>query len=381
MQTYDHIVVGLGTTGAFTCRTLASRGRKVLGLDTHSPPHHFGSHHGQSRSIRRAYLEGTSYVPMVLRAWQLWRQLERDNRQQLLYKTGNLTIGPPEAPALKGFFASAETYQIAYRQLSANETTRLWPVLNLPQHFSAGLEEEAGILRAEKAIKLALLNASEAGARLQTRQQVTGWQEYPDKIEVYSNQETYTADTVLFCADSGNLPLLPQLAPQLSVKRVPVRWVIPENSGAFSLGNLPVNFWQVAAASDQAEDYYEFYSLPILPGDDQLKLAPHNHLAPLTAKTQGDAITASEHAHLHALISRYLPSLADIQARYQVCRYTLTADGHFILGKVPLHERAFCSVLGGHGFKFGPVLGEIFSDLMSGSSPDFDLRLFDPARQ
>ena len=88
MRTHDVIVVGLGTVGSATCRELARRGRSVLGLDAFRPPHDRGSHHGESRSIRRAYLEGTAYVPMALRA--------RRNRASC---SSFVTIVPPLRPA------------------------------------------------------------------------------------------------------------------------------------------------------------------------------------------------------------------------------------------------------------------------------------------
>ena len=75
MPLYDFIIVGLGTAGSATCMTLARRGLRVLGIDQHRPPHAMGSHHGASRSVRRAYLEGTAYVPMALKSWELWRKL------------------------------------------------------------------------------------------------------------------------------------------------------------------------------------------------------------------------------------------------------------------------------------------------------------------
>ena len=78
MHHYDVIVVGLGTAGSATCMTLAQRGVSVLGIDAFHPPHTLGSHHGESRSVRRAYLEGTAYLPMALRAWDLWRKLDKD---------------------------------------------------------------------------------------------------------------------------------------------------------------------------------------------------------------------------------------------------------------------------------------------------------------
>ena len=98
MPTYDVIVVGLGTAGSATCMALAARGVSVLGLDVAHPPHELGSHHGESRSIRRAYLEGSAYVPMAQRAWDLWRKLEWDTGTHLLSSTPNLTLGPVDGP-------------------------------------------------------------------------------------------------------------------------------------------------------------------------------------------------------------------------------------------------------------------------------------------
>ena len=85
-----------------------------------------GSHHGASRSVRRAYLEGTSYVPMVMRSWELWRRLEKDSGQNLLVRTGNLTIGPPDSPAVSGFMESARAYGIPHDFLTAKEVRGTW---------------------------------------------------------------------------------------------------------------------------------------------------------------------------------------------------------------------------------------------------------------
>ena len=145
MSAYDFIVVGLGTAGSATCMTLARRGFKVLGIDRYRPPHQMGSHHGASRSVRRAYIEGTSYVPMAMKSWQLWRKLEKNSGQKLLVKTGNLTIGPPDSSAVTGFIASAQTYEIPHEYLTATEVCKRWPHLSPPDTFVAGLEIEAGI--------------------------------------------------------------------------------------------------------------------------------------------------------------------------------------------------------------------------------------------
>jgi N-methyl-L-tryptophan oxidase len=115
MPIYDFIIIGLGTAGSATCMTLARRGFRVLGVDKHRPPHAMGSHHGASRSVRRAYLEGTAYVPMALKSWELWRKLERDSGRDLLVETGNLTIGPPGQPCCYRVYGQCEDLRYSAR--------------------------------------------------------------------------------------------------------------------------------------------------------------------------------------------------------------------------------------------------------------------------
>ena len=95
MDKLDVIVVGLGAMGASAAMQLAMRGRSVLGLDARVPPHQHGSHHGESRIIRKAYYEHPSYVPLLERTFALWSDLEARTRQRLMTLTGGLMIGRP----------------------------------------------------------------------------------------------------------------------------------------------------------------------------------------------------------------------------------------------------------------------------------------------
>src|SRR3954462_4015502 len=99
-QVYDVIVVGLGGMGSATAYHLAGRGRRVLGLERFGPAHALGSSHGRSRIIRQAYFEGSAYVPLVLRAYDLWAQLEREAGVPLLHVTGGLMIGAAKSAVL-----------------------------------------------------------------------------------------------------------------------------------------------------------------------------------------------------------------------------------------------------------------------------------------
>ena len=73
---YDVGVVGLGAMGSAAVYHLASKGLKVIGIDQFYPPHVLGSSHGETRIIRASYFEGPHYVPIVMRAYTLWADLQ-----------------------------------------------------------------------------------------------------------------------------------------------------------------------------------------------------------------------------------------------------------------------------------------------------------------
>ena len=82
---YHAIVIGVGGMGSATAYHLARRGKRVLGLEQFDIPHDMGSSHGHTRIIRLAYYEHPSYVMLLHRAYELWRQIERESGEQLLH--------------------------------------------------------------------------------------------------------------------------------------------------------------------------------------------------------------------------------------------------------------------------------------------------------
>lgn len=375
MTHHDVIVVGLGTVGAAACKEMARRGLTVLGLDAFSPPHDRGSHHGESRSIRRAYLEGTAYVPMALRSWELWRKLERDSGTELLATTGNLTLGPVGAPAVEGFFQSAQSYKIPFEALTAAQVRRRWPQLSPPDDFAAGLEVEAGILFAERCIAAMLAGAEAAGAALHFQEPVSGWAEAAAGVQVKTPQRLYEAGRLLLAAGARNKALAGPSGGILSPKRVPVHWVAPPAGSSYGLGDFPVNFWQVPKTGTAAKALYsEFYALPAL-GAGRVKTAAHNDLADADPDHSAPRASEEEEDGIRAFLKQYLPGLNNQPMRSQICFYTLTPDGHFLLGPLPGHPHIFVAALAGHGFKFAPVLAEILADMLEGNPPSMDLSL------
>ena len=101
-NTYDAIVLGVGGMGSAAAFELARRGRRVLGLEQFALGHDRGSSHGHTRIIRKAYYEHPDYVPLVLRAYDRWRDLERRCGRTLLTEYPCLSIGRPDGELIAG---------------------------------------------------------------------------------------------------------------------------------------------------------------------------------------------------------------------------------------------------------------------------------------
>src|SRR5258708_17282109 len=106
-MTYDGIVVGIGGMGSATAFQLARRGQRVLGLERFDIPHSMGSSHGISRIIRLPYYEHPDYVPLLLRAFVLWREIEQLSGQELLVATGSIDGGRDDDELFGRSLASA----------------------------------------------------------------------------------------------------------------------------------------------------------------------------------------------------------------------------------------------------------------------------------
>src|SRR3954469_18790224 len=74
--------------GSAAAYRLAERGQRVLGLEKFKPVHTWGSSHGGSRITRQAYFEDPAYVPLLLRAHEMWGRIEADSGRQGLPRGG-----------------------------------------------------------------------------------------------------------------------------------------------------------------------------------------------------------------------------------------------------------------------------------------------------
>jgi sarcosine oxidase len=117
------------------------------------------------------------------------------------------------------------------------------------------------------------------------------------------------------------------------------------------------------------------YGLPV-PGRPLYKLAQHLPGAPLSGHQLDDDDDDDPEllATLLDAARRLLPGLDPLPVSTERCVYDNTLDADFIIDRV---GRIFVGCgTSGHGFKFGPLLGEVLADLVTGAASSIDLTRF-----
>ena len=165
-DTHDVIVIGLGGMGSAAAYRLAQRGLRVLGLDRHPPVPDQGSSHGSSRITRQAYFEDPAYVPLLLRAAELWPQIEADSGRTVVLWTGGLMVGGPDSRTVAGSVRSAREWDLPHELLDAAEIRRRFPTMTPADDEIALFERRAGLVIPEESVAAHLALATRAGADL-----------------------------------------------------------------------------------------------------------------------------------------------------------------------------------------------------------------------
>ena len=150
---YDLIIIGSGSVGAAAGYYARKAGLNVLMTDAHMPPHQQGSHHGDTRLMRHAYGEGEKYVPLVLRAQELWDELAATSGEELFERSGVVNLGPAHSSFLQTAAQSAAQFELPVEHLDAAAVMKRWPEIIVPSDYHAVFEPNAGVLKSELAVK------------------------------------------------------------------------------------------------------------------------------------------------------------------------------------------------------------------------------------
>jgi sarcosine oxidase len=340
----EFVVVGAGLLGLATAYALHQRGRDVVVLEREHVGHERAGSKGASRIFRLGYTDPL-YVGMALRALPLWHALEVASGRSLLLRTGQCSFGPH----LDALLAAMKAANAPARRMPLAEVRATFPDLAAPG--DAIYEPESAVIDAA-----GTLAALAAPLRVEEHTTVTAIADDGRRVRAETITKGFEANAVVVCPGHYSAALL-GLPTYASLEHV-AYFRAPQPAAP------PIFIaWEAAPA---------FYGLPT-PALGAYKLAFHH----AGARVPPDAPLEPDEQQVDALrraAQRWLPGYDPEPVRVETCFYDNTANEDFVL------TRRGNVVIGagtsGHGFKFGPLLGEVLADLATGKPPTIDITRF-----
>lgn len=373
------MVVGAGAFGGWTALELLKKGAKVTLLDAWGPGNSRSSSGGETRIIRATYGSGRIYTQMAARALKRWQECERQWSRKLFFRTGVLWMtGSDDAYEREALPLLSEA-GVAFEKLTAAECAKRWPQINYEGIRWAVYEPESGYLAARRGAEAVLDRFLKDGGDYRQTEVIPGDIRSNRMLEArLGTGESVSADAYVFACGPWLGKIFSFLAGSITPTRQEVFFLgTPAGDLRFADTELPV--W-----SDDSKP-----ELPGLRGGRRFYGIPGNHWrgfkiaddtrgAVIDPTTVERKISEEGLAAARAYIRLRFPGLADAPLlESRVCQYENSSDQNFILDRHP--EAGNVWIVGGgsgHGFKHGPVMGEMAADAVLGvRSPPSEFKL------
>jgi sarcosine oxidase len=375
MAHFDVVVCGLGAMGSAALHHLAARGKRVLGLERFAPGHDRGSSHGRTRIIRLGYYEHPSYVPLLRRAYELWRELEAAAGRTLLHVTGIAEIGPPAGTLVKGTLASSRLHGLHHETLAAPDFMRRVPAFALPPDYVAVVQPDGGFVEVEPSIAAHVALATAAGAEVRSSERVQAIEPRAGSVRILTDRGAVEAGAAIVTAGAWTKALVPALAAPLRATREVMGWFEPTDANLFAA-------FPVFIMESRHGMHYGFPPQGGVGIGAGIKVAKHHHRNETVDPDRYDrTVSADDEALIRAAVAEHIPAANGPLLVAETCLYTMTPDGDFLIDRLPGAENVVvASPCSGHGFKFAPVIGEILADLAIAGTTRHDIARFSLAR-
>lgn len=338
----DVAIVGAGLLGLAAGRSLAAGGRDVVVLEQAEVGHPGSGSKGSSRIFRLGYPE-PDYVAAARRARDRWHELEAGSGRRILRPAAQLSFGT----GLRGVHEAMIAAGAPSHLLQAADVAERFPALRVDG--PALLEPDSAVIAAAEA-----LAALAAGV-----------------------PEIRTGVRVLRMADDGRQVTLRTTAGVITAK-VAIITAGPWSGGLLASVSVPVpgrpTLEQVAYLRPSGQDDAPIfichgeqtpYGVPV-PDSRLYKIGIHPSGPTTDPGAQNQAADQWLLGRLAEMARRYLPGYHPEPVSTERCIYDNSPDEDFIIDRIG-NVVVGCGT-SGHGFKFGPLLGEWLAELAT--SPD-----------
>lgn len=349
-------MVGAGLLGLASARALVRRGHEVILLEQADIGHEDCGSKGSCRIFRLGY-DDAGWVAMAMRAREPWAELEDECGRRLLQPTPHLTFGEQLNDVREAMLDAGAPHEL----LPGTEVAARFPGIAIGG--PALLEPESCVIIADAALQA----LAAAVPDIRSGVTVTGIEDDGRKVTVRTSSGPVAARAAVVCAG----PWTPALLAGCGIA-VPSTATL-EQVGYLATADGPEPPLPIFIGHGRPDPY----GLPV-PGAALYKIGFHHTGPVITPGRQEQGPDRELTGRLAWLARRYLPGLAPELARTERCVYDNSPDEGFVVDRIG--RVVIGSGTSGHGFKFGPLLGEWLADLATGRGPGPAARRFSLSR-
>lgn len=367
-------VVGLGSVGSMTMWQASKRSSSVLGFEWQTPGHPRSAVGGDSRLFRMTYRGTDPYYPILVRARELWAQLEQESGRQILNRCGGLSIGHRDGDYIPALLDSIKAVGAEHRILDHAEMAERFPQHDLDPDEVGILDEHAGFLKTDTAVLSALECSAAQGASVITDTRISSIEETSGGVTVSDGDRTWTVDRLVLTGGAWAGALLPDgLREQVYPTRILLTWFQARDAAAFAPDVFPV-FIRIARGTSM-------YGAPSLDG-----VTVKASLDGRATRTEDPSnllrVTKPEEmAEVRQAAASYFPGLIPYVVRADTYPDLYTTDNAPLLGFAPGSQRIVLATgFSGAGFKMASAYGAIAAALATDQEHARGPAFTDPAR-
>lgn len=348
------VVVGAGVIGLSLARSLLRAGHSVRVYDKAQVPNPHASSVDRSRLIRYAYGGQLGYAAMVDDAYAAWERLWDELGRKHYRQTGTLVLAQRGSSWAQDCAATLSALGRPVEWLTPAAAQDRFPLLEL-----GGIEAlfhvwSGGVLEAEAIVAALAARVRALGGHLHEKCPVAGVDTERARLDLADGTRV-EADLLVLAPGPWAARLVPDLAERLTPSRQLVCYA-----------EIPPSEWSLWAVMPMVLDIGKdsgFYAVPPVFGQP-LKVGDHGFTM------QGDPERERNPGadELQRLFEGARGRIRDLDS-YRIvegrtCFYTVEPNEQFVVER---RGRTWVFAgFSGHGFKFGPLIGERFAEVLAG---------------
>ena len=391
MSDYDVIVIGGGPIGLAAAYNCAKAGKSVLVLERFNYFNQSGSSNDMVRMYRTMYTEDFM-ADLAYDSLALWRNLEKDAGQELIWMTGLLNFGDPNYTSgpegtLMAPIKNMKRLGLPYEILDADQIMDRYPFKELPSTFKGIFAPDNGCINVPLLLRTLFRLAQSYGAKLISHAKVVGMNIEKTGVTIeYDNGEpvTVTADKCIITCGAYVNDVVNKVGINLELEiweMVYEYYATDPGPNGTLFPSMWFQFLEPSGGDPSLSNL--FYGFPTVPwGPPNLtRIAVDNAVNIITNPAERTISPSTNDLQITAdFVDKHCIGVDSLPNYCGTCLQTNVSDNMYVLDFLPPsvgdgHENV-AIFTAGWGMKLVPLIGKVLSDLIVDGVTTYDISNF-----